>query len=244
MAWLTDTPIAHRGLLDEDNPENSLGAARRAIARGYPIELDLHLAADGVVMVFHDDNLKRITGDPRDIEACTSQQLKTLRLCGTGFGIPTFDEFLDEVEGRVPLLIEIKRQSRHEKNIRILEKITARLDHYNGQYAVQSFHPPTVRWLYKNRPDIIRGQLCSGGDFDHGKLTTRMVQKFFIKNLLVVHYGHPHFIAYEQEHIPNRWTSKYRGRLPLIGWTFRDQARATQLKDEVDNIIFQDFIPE
>ena len=62
-AWLTARPIAHRGLHDAAKglAENSLGAAAAAIAGGFAIECDVQLSRDGEAMVFHDDNLRRLT---------------------------------------------------------------------------------------------------------------------------------------------------------------------------------------
>ena len=60
--FILKAPIAHRGLHDAKAPENSLAAFRRAMEHGYVIELDVHMLADGKIVVFHDDNLKRMTG--------------------------------------------------------------------------------------------------------------------------------------------------------------------------------------
>ena len=59
-----DRPIAHRCLHDKAHgrPENSLGAARAAIASGYGIEVDVQMSADTEAMVFHDYGLDRMTG--------------------------------------------------------------------------------------------------------------------------------------------------------------------------------------
>ena len=62
-AWLTARPIAHRGVHDAAKglAENSIGAAEAAIAGGFAIECDVQLSRDGEAMVFHDDNLRRLT---------------------------------------------------------------------------------------------------------------------------------------------------------------------------------------
>ena len=54
-AWLTARPIAHRGLHARDTGivENTLSAAQAAIERGFSIECDVQLSADGEAVVFH-----------------------------------------------------------------------------------------------------------------------------------------------------------------------------------------------
>ena len=58
--------FAHRGLHSKTHgiPENSMSAFRAAIQKNYGIELDLHLTRDGELVVFHDDDLKRVCGRP------------------------------------------------------------------------------------------------------------------------------------------------------------------------------------
>ena len=81
--WLVETPIAHRGYHDKNIPENSLAAFSKAIEKGYAIELDVQLLADGTVVVFHDDSLSRMTGNDGYIKYLNKEDLKVLKLKGT-----------------------------------------------------------------------------------------------------------------------------------------------------------------
>ena len=108
-SWLVETPIAHRGLHDKQHPENSLSAFERAIDEGYPIELDVQLIADGTVVVFHDESLSRLTNNDGYIKFLNKSDLDMLELKDSKEKIPTFEETLKFVDGRVPLLIEIKK---------------------------------------------------------------------------------------------------------------------------------------
>ena len=108
MTWLFQTPVAHRGLHDDILPENSIPAFRAALERGFNIEIDVHLSSDGHLVVFHDDNLKRVCGVDKKVAKCTLEELRTMRLKGTENTIPTFDEFLALVDGKVGILCEIK----------------------------------------------------------------------------------------------------------------------------------------
>ena len=105
-------PYAHRGLWGEGLPENSLGAFRAAADKGFAIELDIQLSADGVVMVFHDYTLDRVCGRAGKVCEHTAAELGRMPLNGIEAEcIPTLAEVLDAVDGRVPLLIELKGES-------------------------------------------------------------------------------------------------------------------------------------
>ena len=60
-SWLVTDYIAHRGLHNKMYPENSIGAFANAIDKGYPIEIDVQMIADGNIIVFHDYSLSRMT---------------------------------------------------------------------------------------------------------------------------------------------------------------------------------------
>lgn len=106
-APFVDRNYAHRGLHRQDKsvPENSLEAFRAAVEHGYGVEMDVHLSADGALVVFHDDTLDRVCGVPGRVEDKTLEELRQLRLCGTDCGIPTLAEALAVLGGRVPLIL-------------------------------------------------------------------------------------------------------------------------------------------
>ena len=148
--------FAHRGLWDAESPENSLAAFRKAVDAGYGIEFDIHKTSDGKVVVFHDDTLIRMCGVDARVEDLTLAELRELRLLGTDQQIPTLEEMLALVDGRVPLLVELKGES---VNTSLCPVADAILSHYKGDYIIESFNPLLVRWYKKNRPDVVRGQL-------------------------------------------------------------------------------------
>src|SRR5690349_23445474 len=99
-------PIAHRGLHNaaQGRIENTAPAFLAAIAKGYGIECDLQAAKDGTPMVFHDDKLERLTGEPGRISFLSPTALARLTYKGQDERILTFAQFLDLVDGQVPLL--------------------------------------------------------------------------------------------------------------------------------------------
>ena len=108
LSFLSSSLIAHRGLHSAGKPENSLAAFGAAVRRGYAIELDVHLLSDGSVVVFHDDNLKRMCGADVEVKALTVRKMCKYRLGDTNERIPLLKDVLALVNGAVPLIIELK----------------------------------------------------------------------------------------------------------------------------------------
>ena len=101
---------AHRGLFDNnsDAPENSIAAFKKAVDAGYGIELDVQLSKDNKLVVFHDATLNRMCGIDGKVWEYTLEELKQFRLLGSNEQIPTFEEFLAVVDGKVPFILEYK----------------------------------------------------------------------------------------------------------------------------------------
>lgn len=226
-------PYAHRGLHGNGVPENSLSAFRKAVDMGYGIELDVQLSADGEVMVFHDENLLRMTGCDASLYHKTAAELSVLRLSGSEEHIPTLAEVLSLVGGRVPLLVEVKSD---HGTVVVCEKTAALLDGYAGEYMIESFHPFAVNWFRKNRPAVVRGQL-SAHLFKKGDRTPSM---FIAENLLLNFLSRPDFVAYDY-HNKNRFSfalcrAVYRPY--TLAWTVKDYEGLVAAK-RFDGIIFE-----
>lgn len=164
-AAFLDRPIAHRAYHDRvaRRPENSRAAIRAAIAAGYAIEIDIQPSADGVPMVFHDYDLRRLTGVPGRVRGLTAADLGNLLLLDADEGIPTLADVLRIVAGQVPLLIEIKDQDgAMGPDVGPLEDAVARdLAGYAGPVALMSFNPHSVAALARAAPQVPRGLTTS-----------------------------------------------------------------------------------
>lgn len=193
-AYFAGKPLcAHRGFFDNENiPENSLAAFDGAVKRGFCIELDVHLTSDEKLVVIHDSDTERMCGKSLIIEETDSQTLSLLRLLGTEEKIPSFDEFLSLVDGKVPLIIEVKGT---KTNMRICELVAETLDSYKGEYCIESFNPVYVGWWKKHRPGVVRGQLsCRMKKSGNAALRIR---DFMLENLLFDFISRPDFVAYD-----------------------------------------------
>lgn len=229
--------IAHRGLHNAEKgiPENSLAACSKAIDGGYAIENDIHLTADGEIVVFHDDTLDRVCGVHGKVEDKTLAELKALRLLGTDEQIPTLKEFLELVDARVPLLIEFKVVGGNTKAL--CEKANEILKDYKGLYFIQSFYPGVLGWYKKNRPDICRGQLSTAfkGEQFHKQLLGCLVSNVLAR---------PHFVSYEWKYHKklSRRITALLGATPVC-WTLRSREELDSSKPHFETYIFENFIP-
>ena len=227
-------PVAHRGLHDAVIPENSAAAFENAIANGYPIEMDIQLTSDHVPVVFHDDNMARMTGVDVNIHDKTLAQVKEMRLAGTEQQIMTFEEFLSLIKGRVPLVIEYKTQ--RDKGI-IVDKTLPYLDKYEGEFVVQSFDPTIVIELRKKRPDWIRGQLiCQDRHKNVRWITDRMLAHGMF-NIV----AKPDFINMNAKYLPLSRSMKRNRR--VICWTIRNDEDRLKAEKYADNYIFEHIRP-
>ncbi|MDC6361648.1 MULTISPECIES: glycerophosphodiester phosphodiesterase family protein [Flavobacteriaceae] len=238
--WIYHKPIAHRGLHSGNAliPENSLKAFEAAIDKGYPIELDVHLLKDNEVVVFHDESLERMCGSNEVINNLTSKEIKEYRLLESSEQIPLLKEVFDFVEGRTPILIEIKSS---KENKGVLLPLANLIKGYSGYVAIQSFNPFYLRWFAKNAPLVVRGQLS--GSFEGEPLGYLI--KFLLRNYVFNFMGKPDFIAHEVEDLKeNRKVKRLREKnMPVLGWTVREVKTFQEFKPYLDNIIFENFLP-
>ncbi len=236
-----ETLYAHRGLHDKKKgiPENSMAAFARAVEAGYGIELDVQLSKDRIPVVFHDFTLERMTGQPGKVYEYTFEELKQFRLDGTDEQIPTFEEFLNMVDGRVPLIVEYKVEWMDFSVCPISDRL---LQGYKGLYIIESFNPLALSWYRKNRNGIIRGQLS---DKFRRKDGFKGPLYFFLKHLCLNWMTRPDFIAYNHEHASELGfmaaTKLFKGK--PVAWTIRSQAELDKAKENFSIFIFEQFIP-
>ncbi|MEG1775131.1 MAG: glycerophosphodiester phosphodiesterase family protein [Clostridia bacterium] len=242
-----DTPLrgwlyAHRGLHDGNKAvaENSLEAFRGAVEAGYGMELDVQLTRDQQLVVFHDPSLKRVCGVAQKLCTLTYAELLRIPLPG-GSHIPLFSEVLALVDGRAPMIVEIKF---HYELGKTAEATLQALRGYAGAYCVESFHPLAVRYFKRHAPDIVRGQLAYGGRWMRSNING--IQHFAMKHLLGNAIGRPHFIAYSvpSDHTLGMWLMKRVFHPLLAAWTIRDQQTLERTQSVYDYPIFELFAPE
>lgn len=231
-SWLVKMPVAHRGYHNTKFPENSLGAFGNAIENNYAIELDVRMTDDGEVIVFHDEALSRMTGKDGYIPNMKYEDMSELRLAKTDEKIPLFSEVLEFVNGRTPILIEIKNSGKIGP---LEQKVIDLLADYKGDIAVQSFNPYSVEYFKKNAKHYLRGLLSC--DFKGSDLPR--MRRFALKRLMLFSTAGADFIAYRFDNLPNRYVSKHN--VPVLAWTVGSIAEYDAVKKYCHNVIFENF---
>jgi len=233
IAWIKERPIAHRGFHDLNRTrwENTLAAFAAAVDRDYAIECDVHLSADGVPVIFHDDDLKRLTGAEGFVWQRTAAELGALKVGGTDDRVPTLAEMLTLVAGHVPLVIELKGIPGHDAGL--VARVAKELRRYHGEVALMSFDHWLVRDFVRDAAGIPAG-LTAWGDKDH------MLEAHF--SMLGNGIS---FVSYDVAALPNPFVSFVRERLsmPVISWTVRDEAAVERSRAHADQMTFEGFEP-
>ncbi len=234
LSWLTARPIAHRGLHDLNQKcwENSLPAFERAVAGNFAIECDVVLTADKVPVVFHDHDLKRLTGHGGKVCEMTADEICQLTVGGTADRVPRLDEMLSLVGGRVPIVIELKGNAGHDDGF--VEAVHEVLEGYNSKVAIMSFAHHVIRGFAKGAPGLPAGLTAEHTDLeameDHFAMLAHGIS----------------FVSFDVRDIPNKFVSFVRDELnlPFITWTVRDREAAERTWREGGQITFEGFDPD
>ncbi len=225
------TFFAHRGLWNDTVPENSLMAFQRAMERGYGIECDVRVSAEGVPVVFHDRSLQRMTGDPRDIERCVVGYFSHYTLLQSSERIPTLRDVLSLVDGAVPIYIEIKSDSFFYKEK--LKAIMRVLETYDGVFFIASFDARIVADAVE-KYHVQAMQIFS----------TRSLVKRLWSFVLWYLYGHRGTAISVPQHIVEKpFFIARRRRYALFAWTVKKDAEADRIAPFADGIVFEGFLP-
>jgi len=245
LDWLTRFPVAHRGLHDASKGivENTATAVQAALDAGYAIEVDVQEAGDGEPMVFHDPTLDRLTQATGPVIDYTSMELKRIAFKGVPDRMQVLTELLEQISGRVPLIIEIKSNWRTHGPFEA--RIASILKKYRGQVAVMSFDHNTIAAIAHHDPGVTRGLIA--GPFRNpvywGHLSP--ARRFIMRHLLSTFIARPHFIAYDIDGLPACAPYIWRRilRRPLLTWVVRCEAGRQRAEKLADATIFEGFRP-
>lgn len=242
---LLRAPIAHRALHDRaaGRIENSPSAIAAAIAAGYGIEMDLQLSADGVAMVFHDDRLDRLTAERGPVRERTAAELQAIALKGSEDRILTFRQVLDQVGGRVPLLVELKDQTDLKAGTdgRMEASVAASLAAYRGDVAVMSYNPDMVAEMARRAPAVARGITTSSyGPDDRGAIPEADCARL----LAIADYDRvgASFISHEAADLARPRVAELKAQgARILCWTVRSPAEEAAARAVAENVTFEGY---
>ena len=230
--WLVERPIAHRALHDKNanRVENSFSAFQAAIDAGYAIECDLQVSKDRSPMVFHDPVLGRLTAVDGNVRDQASDQLEAMKLLDSDDGIYLLRKHLEQVAGRVPLVLELKGVQGHDDGF--VEGVADALKSYSGPVAVMSFDHWICEQFQHLLPNVPRGLTAEGSDEVYDTHKAAMLE-FDLQ-----------FVSYHVDALPNRFVSQVRDAgLPVITWTVRNDQQVAQTFQHADQMTFEGFLP-
>ena len=248
--WLIARPIAHRGLHDlhKGVVENSIAAARAAIAAGYGVECDVQPTNDGDLVVFHDDALERLTSRNGSVFDFSAGELTEVALRGGGENIPTFAAFLSEIAGRTPLVVELK--SRFDGDLTGAKRAAALLAKYAGPAVIESFDPEPIAYLRAHAQALGIAHIPLGivGEAVYSQEEWPMLSPAQRADMLhFLHYPRtrPDFLSWNVADLPHAIPFLARKALgiPVTTWTVRTPAQAEIAKQWADQIVFEGFRP-
>lgn len=241
--WLVARPIAHRGLHAKSKGiiENTAGAFEAAIKGDYAIECDVQLTADGEAIVFHDDDLDRLTEAKGPVKALTTQALQKVKLQATSDRMQTLAELLEQVDGRATLVIELK--SLWDGNDALAKRALEVLESYDGPYCLMSFDPDVVSCLRALSPQTMRG-IVADRTTDPYYNTLPVAKRYAMRTFAHLAETQPHFVSYYWRELPFEPVTEIRNAgHPVITWTLRSKEEASQALRYCDQITFEGYTP-
>ena len=226
MNWLNKLPIAHRGLHSNANNiyENTKESFLAAVNENYAIECDVVLSKDHEVVVFHDENLKRLCNLDKSISSLTMNELRSLKIYESNSNIISLDEMLHVVSAHVPIIIEIKGKFTPFIEERIQEIIRS----YRGPIALKTFNLKSVEWLIKFLPYVYKGLVIDSN--------TNNFEAILDLNI--------DFVSCDIEFIESNLVDRVKKKgLPIITWTVDNEDKKKKANLIADNIIFENIRP-
>ena len=243
--WLTARPVAHRGLHDRARGilENMPAAAQAAVEGNFGIECDIQLTADGEAMVHHDDELGRLTEGSGALLGKTAAELKAVTFKDTPERMMSLGDLCALVDGRVPLVIEMKSHFDHDRKLvaRLVEVLTS----YRGPAVAMSFDPDQVQTLREMMPQLPRGIIAETTYVEADWPETTPAQRRGMLHLRHAFRTRPHFVAFWVNELPAAapWIARNIFGLPLLTWTVRSEAQRERAARCADQMIFEGFVP-
>ncbi|PVB63446.1 glycerophosphodiester phosphodiesterase [Labrenzia sp. 011] len=241
-------PIAHRGYHDAENGiiENTPAAVGKAVEKVFAIEVDVQETADCEALVFHDYTLDRLTEGTGKVIEQSSADLRQVHMKTGDDRLWFLQDLFDLVDGRVPLVIEIKSLLRRDAQGAFVRHVIDQVAAYRGPAAIKTFDPDMLSIARGHNPSVLRGIVADGAEPGptyglHGRM-----DRFILRHILHAPRTRPDFISYGINDLPKAGPSLLRSvfKLPLMCWTVRTRDQREKAARLADQIVFEGFDPD
>lgn len=221
---------AHRGLFDNKKiVENTISAFKKALLDNLNIELDIRVTKDNKIIVFHDNNIKRLTGIDRLVKEMTYNELSNVKLLNTTDKIPLLEDVLKLVNGRVTLLIELKENFSNNA----LKELNKLLLDYNGKVLLQSFNPVIIRKMALTSLKRYKMGILLTNEYKGFKraLYDAFIYKYLIKQKYISFISSPKELVFKVKEVSNK---------ELFIWTIKTKNEFIKYKMYSNNLICEE----
>lgn len=241
LSWLVARPIAHRGLHDKTKGvlENTESAFAAAIQGNYAIECDLQITREGEAVVFHDETLERLTEAEGLLKLRTVRELKALGYRVGKDRMQTLAEMLEQVNGKVPLVIELKSHWDGDETLAL--RALKVLENYHGPYCLMSFDPDAIAAVATYSPSTVRG-IVADRTVDSYYNSLPLQRRLEMRSFSHLGRTRPHFVSFYFRELPYAPVQRIRAAgYPVITWTIRSEEQARAARRYSDQITFEGF---
>ena len=221
---------AHRGLFDNKKiVENTIGSFKRALLDNLNIELDIRVTKDNKIIVFHDNNVKRLTGIDRLVKEMTYNELNDINLLNTTDKIPLLEDVLKLVKGKVNLLIELKENFSNNT----LKELNKLLLDYNGEVLLQSFNPVIIRKMALTSLKRYKMGILLTSEYKGFKraLYNVFIYKYLIKQKYISFISSPKELIFKVKEVSSK---------ELFIWTIKTKEEFIKYKKYSNNLICEE----
>lgn len=218
--------IGHRGAKGH-LAENTLESFQKAIDLGVDgIELDVHLSADGAIVVIHDETVDRTTNGKGFVKQLTLSDLKKLRI-EDRFEIPILSEVFDLVNHKYLINIELKAHETAKPVADLIEDYVVNKGWKYSEFLVSSFDWPALQTVRDLHDEIPLGVLT------HTDLNLAVAFAKFIRAETI----HPYFHLLTAENT----RAMQQQKLKVFSWTINEWEDLQKIKSYKPDGIITDF---
>lgn len=228
MEFLKIGYISNKGIYNNiDTYENTLESFNEAIKKNLIINLKIRLTQDKILVVYNDSNLTRLMNLKDKISTTTYEELLYLNK----YHIPTLNEVLKLINGKVPIIINPKGIDYKYYLLKELDKL---LETYEGKFAILSNDPLIIKWFNKNKPEYIIGEILSG----HYK------SKFSLLNILTNFSIQTDFKSVNVEYFNIIKIKKLKEKSLVLSYVADTKEKFDIFKDVSDNLFIEKLFKE